>query len=194
MNKKIIFLLPAILFLASIITSLVAFNYSNTLSKGYIYPNIGLQTAYFDGEYVAIIGNLGESSDSISVTSTDQGLLITVFDISETIILESTFVIKEVDGDYSQDLVASYLETPKTKIEENEDYIFTVDLLAETKYELSLEKTANNVGEEEIDIVLANIPGDILDSKNVNEGIAFTTFVFSILSLSTILIIIYVKK
>ena len=194
MTKKIIYFVPVFLVIISIITSLVAFAYSKKLENGYIYVNNNPSYITYEGEYFAIVGNLGDESSFISVDSLNQQLLITVYDSNEIITREYTLEVKIENSTYSSDIITDYIGTDLLNIDDIEDYIFTLDLKEGETYETILTKTPNNVDEEEIDLVLIILPEHLLNMKDLNEGISFSTLVFAGLSGFTILMFIFVKK
>ncbi len=69
-----------------------------------------------------------------------------------------------------------------------------MDLEEGETYETILTKTSNNVDEEEIDLVLVILPEHLINMKDLNEGISFSTLVFAGLSGFTILMFLFVKK
>jgi hypothetical protein len=194
MTKKIIYFVPVFLVIISIITSLVAFAYSKKLENGYIYVNNNPSYVTYEGEYFAIVGNLGDESSFISVDSLNQQLLITIYDSNEIITREYTLEVKIENTTYSSDIVTDYIGTDLLNIDDIEDYIFTMDLEEGETYETILTKTSNNVDEEEIDLVLVILPEHLINMKDLNEGISFSTLVFAGLSGFTILMFIFVKK
>ena len=194
MTKKIIYFVPVFLVIISIITSLVAFAYSKKLENGYIYVNNNPSYITYEGEYFAIVGNLGDKSSFISVDSLNQQLLITIYDSNEIITREYTFEVKIENSTYSSDIVTDYIGTDLLNIDDIEDYIFTMDLEEGETYETILTKTSNNVDEEEIDLVLVILPEHLINMKDLNEGISFSTLVFAGLSGFTILMFLFVKK
>ncbi len=194
MTKKIIYFVPVFLVIISIITSLVAFAYSKKLENGYIYVNDNPSYVTYEGEYFAIVGNLGDESTFISVDSLNQQLLITIYDSDEIITREYTLEVKIENTTYSNDIITDYIGTDLLNIDDIEDYIFTLDLKEGETYETTLTKTPNNVDEEEIDLVLVILPEHLINMKDLNEGISFSTLVFAGLSGFTILMFIFVKK
>ena len=194
MKRKIVYFVPIFLVIISIITSLTAFAYSKSLENGYIYVNDEPSYISIDGEYFAIIGNLGEESTFITVDSLNQQLIISIYDSNKIITREYNLVIKKVGDDYSNDIINDYIGTTLINIDDIEEYIFTLDLEEDETYETVLTTTVNNVDDDQIDLVLINIPEHMLNMKNLNEGISFTTLVFAGLYGFTLLIILYVKK
>ncbi len=194
MNKKVVYFVPVFLVIVSIITSFIAFSYSKKLENGFINVNEGTFEIEFEGEYFSIMGNLGDNSAFITVDSLNNYLLITIYDSNQIISREYTLIITEVDKSYSSDIINDYIGTTLIDIDNIEDYIFKLDLEKDIIYEAILEKTTNNIEDEEIDLILINIPEHLLNMKNLNEGISFTTLVFAFISGTTILIIYYVKK
>lgn len=194
MTKKIIYFVPVFLVIISIITSLVAFAYSKKLENGYIYVNNNPSYVTYEGEYFAIVGNLGDESVFISVDSLNQQLLISIYGFNEIITREYTLEVKTLNSTHSSDIITDYIGTDLLNIDDIEDYIFTIDLEEGETYETILTKTSNNIDEEEIDLVLVILPEHLLNMKDLNEGISFSTLVFAGLSGFTILMFIFVKK
>ena len=194
MAKKIIYSVPIFLVIVSIITSLIAFDYNKKLESAFIYINDNSSTVVFGGEYYSVFGNLGDNSMFISVDSLENHQLITIYDSNEIITKEYTLVIKEENSAYTDSIITDSIGSDPLVINDIEEYFFKLDLEEDKTYETILTKTANNIDDEEIDLVLINIPEHLLNMKNLNEGISFTTMVFAVLSGATILIMIYVKK
>lgn len=194
MTKKIIYFVPVFLVIISIITSLVAFAYSKKLENGYIYVNNNPSYVTYEGEYFTIVGNLGDESAFISVDSLNHQLLITIYDSNEIITREYTLEVKTLDSTYSSDIVTDFIGTDLLNIDDIEDYIFTLNLEEGETYETILTKTSNNIDEEEIDLVLVILPEHLINMKDLNEGISFSTLVFAGLSGFTILMFLFVKK
>ena len=67
MKKILLILLPVILVIISIVTSLIAFDYTQQLEEGYLYVENKDVSPTYTGEYKAILGNLTE--DAITVSS-----------------------------------------------------------------------------------------------------------------------------
>lgn len=194
MKKKIVYLVPVFLIIVSIITSIIAFVYSEKLENGFVYISDTPIEAKYEGEYFAIIGNLGENSMYITVDSLPSHLLITIYDENEVITREYTLIVKNENNAYSSEIINDFIGTTLINIDSLDDYIFKLDLHEDETYETILTKTSNNVDDDEIDLVLLNIPENLLNMKNLNEGISFTSLVFAAISGITILVILYVKK
>ena len=194
MTKKIVYLVPVFLIIISIITSIIAFVYSEKLENGYIYIDENTVNITVEGEYFAIVGNLGDTSSFISVDSLSTELIITIYDSDRVITREYTIKVKKENTEYSSDIIKEFIGTELISIEDIDDYIFKLDLEDNETYDTVLSKTSNNVDEEEIDLVFINIPEHLLNMKNLNEGIAFTTLVFAAVSGISILVILWVKK
>lgn len=194
MAKKIIYSVPIFLVIVSIITSLIAFDYNKNLENAFIYINNNESDVKFDGEYYSVFGNLGDNSVFISVESLTDYLLITIYNSNEAIVKEYTLIVKEKDNSYSSSIITETIGSNPLTINDIEEYFFKLNLEKDKTYETILTKTTNNIEDEEIDLVLINIPEHLLNMKNLNEGISFTTMVFAVLSGATILVMIYIKK
>lgn len=194
MKKIILYLVPIFLVIISIIASLIAFSYNRKLDYGYIDVANQAVTASYEGDYFTVLGNIGESASYISVESLSNHVLISIYNSDKIIIKEYTFEIKKQGGNYSQEIINNVIGSDLVSFDELNDYIFRVDLEENVTYEMSFLKTSNNLDDDEIDLILVNIPDHLLNMKNLNEGIAFTTMIFAIISGITILIFVLFKK
>ena len=194
MTKKIVYSVPVLLVIISIITSLIAFDYNKNLENGFIYVNNNTSDVVFEGEYYSIIGNLGDNSAFVTVESLSEHLLIAIYDQNETIIKEYTLIIKEEDKVYSNTIINEVIGSIPINLDENDEYIFTLNLEKDKTYETILTKTSNNIEDEEIDLALINIPEHLLNMKSLNESISFATLVFAVLSGGTILVFLFMNK
>jgi len=194
MKFKKLFIVPIVLLLITVVTSILAFQNSNQLEKGYLYFSERVVSPTYDGEYFAIFGNLKETDYTITIESLDDYIHITTKDSSEKIMKDIAVTIKETDTLYDSSIVTNNLTTTTIVIDELDDYIFTVSLDAGKTYELSMTKTDQNTDDASMDMVLAQLPEYLLNMKSLNESIAFSSFVFSILSLGTIVAILFIKK
>lgn len=189
--RKFLFL-PIILIIVSIFTSIVAFNQSNKLEKGYIYVDNNQYTPIYDGEYFAMIGNIMDEEYFIQVDSLEECLLITTYDESSNIIRKFELVISEEGKDYNRDIIASILSSEKNIIDEMEDYLFYVNLESNKTYNFNLTKVG--LDGEKINIAIVNIPENIYNMKSLMESVSFTTLIFAGISAFTIVAIYFIKR
>jgi hypothetical protein len=194
MNTKKFFIIPSIILLVSIITSIIAFQQTKQLNNGYIYIDDTQVEIIFDGEYFLLLGNLGNYSDTITLENQTDSVLITIFDVDEVIIREYNLKVNKAGSNYNQSIILSMISTDKNDVDNLEEHLLTIYLEKGEVYEFSLEQTENHPDSEEIDVVFVNIPEHILNMKNIMESISFTTGIFTIISFLTILAILYVKK
>ncbi len=191
---RLFWLMPIIMFIVSIVTSIIAFNYSSKLEQGYLYQNHDSIEIIYEGEYFAVLSGLGEEAYEIQVISLPDYLLITVYDTDGLIIKEYEIIIKIHEDSYDPQVITTILTTDRIVIDDLEDYIFRVELNSNYTYDFQVMKTDNNVDEDMVNIILVNIPEQLLNMKNLNESISFTTLVFGIISALTILALYYIRK
>lgn len=189
--KKFIFL-PIILVIVSIFTSIIAFNQSNKLDKGYIYVDENQYTPVYAGEYFAIIGNLMDEEYYIRIESLDDFLSISTYDLSTNLIREFELLITEEGSDYNKDIVISTLSEEMIIIDEMEEYLFFVNLEINKNYSFSLSRIGSDG--DKLNIVLVNIPENIYNLKSLMENVSFTTLVFAAISGFTIIAIYFIRR
>lgn len=194
MKIKRLFLVPALLLIISIVTSIIAFQNTKKLEAGYLYFSESQGTAAYDGEYFAIIGNLKDTDYYIRVESTVDFIYISTLDQSENIMKDFTITIAKQNQTYDSSIITNVLTTTPVIIDNLDDYIFTVSLDANTIYDLNVTQTSENNDPEFMDLILVNLPEQFVNMKSLNESVAFSSFIFSILSFGTILAIYYIKK
>lgn len=191
---RLFWLVPIIMFIVSIVTSIIAFSYTGKLEQGYLYQNHDSVTVTYEGEYFAVVSGLGEEAYEVQMTSLNDYLLLSVYDSEGMIIKEYQIIIKVYEDSYNPQIISTLLSTDRIVIDDLEDYLFRVELNSENIYDYKVIKTANNVDEEMINIILVNIPEQLFNMKNLNESISFTTLVFGIISALTILALYYIRK
>jgi hypothetical protein len=191
---KLFWILPMIMFIVAIVTSIIAFNYSSRLEQGYLYQNDDSIEITYEGEYFAVLSGLGEEAYDIQATSFADYLLISVYDLEGMIIKEYEVIIKISGDNYNPQIITTLLTTDRIVIDDLDDYLFRVELNSNYTYDFQVMKTANNVDEEMANIILVNIPEQLFNMKNLNESISFTTLVFGIISALTILALYYIRK
>lgn len=194
MPRKKLLLIPLILIIISIITSIIAFQKNNELELGNLYVDDGLVKTSYEGEYFAVIGNIDYDSYFISVSSLSNYLKITTYDIEENIQKEYSLVIKEKNQNYDSDIVASLVSVNKVEIDNMDDYLFRVNLNADVEYDLIQTRIDDNPDSNSINIVLVNMPESIYNMKTLMESVSFTTAIFAVVSGITILAIYFIKK
>ncbi len=191
---RLFWLVPIIMFIVSIVTSIIAFSYTGKLEQGYLYQNHDSVAVTYEGEYFAVVSGLGEEAYEVQMTSLNDYLLLSVYDSEGMIIKEYQIIIKVYEDSYNPQIISTLLSTDRIVIDDLEDYLFRVELSSENIYDYKVIKTANNVDEEMINIILVNIPEQLFNMKNLNESISFTTLVFGIISALTILALYYIRK
>lgn len=189
--KKFVFL-PIVLVIVSIFTSIVAFNQSNKLEKGYIYVDDNQYTPVYAGEYFAMIGNLMDEEYFIRVESLDDFLSISTYDMSSNLVREFEVVIAEDESEYNKDIITSTLSEEMVIIDEMEDYLFFVNLKTNTNYSFNLSRVDSDG--DKLNIALVNIPENIYNLKSLMENVSFTTLVFAAISGFTILAIYFIRR
>ncbi|MDY0317830.1 MAG: hypothetical protein RBQ64_04535 [Candidatus Izemoplasmatales bacterium] len=189
--KKFIFL-PIILVIVSIFTSIIAFNQSNKLDKGYIYVDENQYTPVYAGEYFAIIGNLMDEEYYIRIESLDDFLSISTYDLSSNLIREFEMLITEEGSEYNRDIVISTLSEEMIIIDEMEDYLFFVNLEINKNYSFNLSRVDSDG--DKLNIALVNIPENIYNLKSLMESVSFTTLVFAAISGFTIIAIHFIRR
>ncbi len=194
MKKTLIILLPIVLLIVSIVSSFIAFDYSNQLEDGYIYVDNEVKTPNFSGEYSAIIGNIEEGIHSISIEPVSNGINIYLYDTEQTLIKSYILVVKDMSLPYTDNIIVETLEIDFTAIDNLEDYIVTVELEKGKTYEISLTETLNIGEDQEIDLVFFNLPLEVYNNKNLFENVSFTTLIFFFISLVTIFGVRYSRK
>ena len=172
----------------------MAFQQISQLEKGYIYIDETQKEIVFDGEYFLLLGNLGYESDTISLKSQPDGVLITIFDNEDIIIREYKLKVYKQGSSYEESIVESITSSEKNDVDYLEEHLLTIILEEGETYTFLLEQTENHPDSEEIDIVFVNTPEHIVNMKNIMEGISFSSGIFTIISFLTILAILYVKK
>jgi hypothetical protein len=194
MPRKKLLLIPLILIIISVITSIIAFQKNAELELGNIYVEDGLAKTTYGGEYFAVIGSIDYDAYYMSVSSLSNHLKITTYDSEENIQKEFLIVIKEKDQEYDSDIVTSLVSLNKVEIDNMEDYLFRVNLEAGVEYELSQTRIDDNPDTNNIDVVLVNMPENIYNMKTLMESVSFTTAVFAVVSGVTLLAIYFIRK
>jgi hypothetical protein len=177
----------------AIIASVIAFNSGRLLEQGYIKINNQLTEVVFPGEYFLVLGNIAQEETKVEVVLSNDFILITTYDDGNNVIREYRLVVRLVEGVFDVSNVRSEIPGELNLIDEMSDYLFYIDL-EEREYEFLITETERNILEEQIDLVLVNIPEHIYNMKNLTEGVSFTTLVFAVISFLTILGIAYIKR
>ena len=185
--------IPIILIITSIAASIVAFDQGNKLNLGYLYIDGQPKEIIYEGEYLGILGNIGEAY-KIRVESQSDFLSIVTYDINSDVLDEYKLLISINSGNHDSSLITSTVSDQVVVIDEMEDYLFTANLKKNDTYFFELQTINDNPDTEDIDLALANIPENIYNLKSLMEGVSFTTLIFALLSTVTIGSIIYIKK
>lgn len=194
MRVKLLFLIPIFLIIVSIFTSVVAYQKTNELNDGYIYVDDSEFEVLIDGEYFLLIGNLGLVSDTVILQNETGHVLITIFDESDNIIKEYRMFITEDGVNHDSALINSIDDDNEIDVDFITDHMLTIELEEGKMYTISLVQTENHDDSEQIDIVFVNLPEEVVNMKNIMESVSFTTGVFAVISLLTILAILYVRR
>ena len=194
MKLKWFTIVPIVLIITSIISSLIAFNQNGRLNQGYLYLDNSDKTTIYEGEYFAIIGNIDDKAHFIEGHSLESYYLVSLYDINEILLAEYKVEISLNGQTYNSAIFTFSLSENKIVIDEMSDYLFKVNLQKESSYHLGLSELSNPANLTEIDIALVHIPSDVLGLKSIMESVAYTTLIFSIVSAFTILGIYYIKK
>jgi hypothetical protein len=194
MKLKWFTIVPIVLIIASIISSIIAFNQNGRLNQGYLYLDNLDKTTVYEGEYFAIIGNIDEKAHFIEGHSLENYYLVALYDVNEILLAEYKVEISLKDQTYNSTIFTFSLSENKIVIDEMSDYLFKVDLQKDSNYHLGFSELSNPGNLNDIDIALVHISSDVLSLKSIMESVAYTTLIFSIVSALTILGIYYIKK
>ncbi len=194
MKFKLLFLIPIVMFFVAIITSIIAFNRTEILEEGYIYSSSEEKIIVYEGDYYAILGNLGEEDYSVTINPMDEYIQLTIYNEEEVITKDYKVEILDENNVHVNSFLIDYLENEKNIIDELDSYIFTTNFKENEQVNLVITTLPDNIDEETIDIALVHISEPDLNMKSLMESVAFTTGVFGVLSLFTIFIYVYVKK
>lgn len=194
LNEKKLLLIPLVLLLISLTASISAFKYTKELEFGFISVDNEIESIIYNGHYYAIVGNIEEKAKFIAAESLLDGIYVRLYDNYKNAISTYLLVIRVAGSPYSKDSVTTILWSDKVLIDDLDDTILTVLLSSENKYEMLLIKTGDGSNQDSIDLILINMPEQLLNRKTLSEGIAFTTPVFSLLSFITIIAVYFLKK
>lgn len=193
MKLKKLWLIPIILVIFSVLSSVVAFRQSLKLEEGYLYVDNEAKTTVYKGDYDAIIGNTVDVY-YIEVSLLADYVEISTYDKSEVLLDQYNLKISLDANEHDASLTFSNVEDQKINIDEMEEYLLTISLDENQIYYLELEVVNNDLSTDDIDIAFVYIPEHVYNLKTLTEGIAFTTLIFAFISSLTIAAIIYVKK
>lgn len=194
MTFRKIFIIPLVLVLISIVTIFLSFNIAKKIEDGYIYIGENDETPLYTGTHNALIGNISENDKYISTTQTPNGIKITIYDNSKEITKDYIFTPKVNGESYDSTIFIDFEPTEITEIKYLDNYIFQTDLNNSKIYDYTFVKTLDNVDTESMDLILFNIPDDMLSSKTLYETLSFTTLILSGFSFFTIMVAMYIKK
>jgi len=180
--------------IVSIVTSIIAFQQAEKLELGQIYIGNSIKKVFYEGEYFAIVGNIDYDTYYLSIESTSNGINISTYSTDEEIQKTYHLVVNKQGEPYDPSIVVSIISSEIVDVDDMEDYLFRLNLEADQIYEFSIERVDENPDENKLDIVLVNLPENILNMKGLMESIAFTTIVFSIVSGFTIIALFFIKK
>lgn len=191
--KKLLFI-PLFLIIVSISASFVAFLQSNQLNNGYLYVDDTQKEVVFEGEYFLLVGNLGQESEFITITNQSDGVLLTVYNLEEEIIMEHLLVVNKKNEVYDADIITSVISTEMNDVDELDESLLVVSLEQDSIYEIMQSRTENHNSDEDLDLVFVNIDEGVYRTKKIMENVSFTTGIFTILSIVTIASIWFIKK
>lgn len=194
MKKKLKYVMPVIFIIISVLASFFAFKQAKLLELGQIYVDSGESRVEFAGEYFAVISNIDYDAQKISVTSVDEGVLITTYDNEETVQKDFLLTITIRDQEYNPAIITSTLSDDILVIDDLEDYLFRVNLEANINYDFSLERLDSNPDQNVISIVLVNVPENIFKLRTLLESISFSAMIFAFVSLMVIIGSLFSRK
>lgn len=194
MKRKKLFIVPLVLIIIAISASIIAFVNSDKLEDGYLYVENNPQNVVFEGDYLGLVANLGSDSEFIQVVSLDDGVHISVYDYEEEYLKDYILIINEVGEPYSKAIISENENVSIMAIEEIDEYLFKAYLEKGKIYDLNIIEGLNNPSDDPVDVVLVNLPENILNMKSITESISFSSGVFALISLFTIFALIYVSK
>ena len=191
MKRILLIILPFFLLLLSLISSMIAFDYTEKLEESFIYANNTPETPMFTGTYYTIVGNLPENSYNYQTTKTDVGYELVILDDQDEILQHVLFTITE-DGIVNPDVVSGF-QTDVTP-GELDGYLFDLELNNSKSYTFNVTIIENNTDSDEIDLAFFNMDNDLFHNQDLWEGISSTTFIFALLAGFTIIGAFVIRK
>lgn len=186
MRKFVTIFLPILLILVSIISSFISFHYNNQLEDGYIYLNNQEKAPVYTAEYNMIVGNIEDSAYYLSVSVETNGVSIRLYDIDKSLLKEYLLVVSDT-ASFDPQIIEDILTSEFTALEELDETILSLNLISGVSYSMTLTEVTNNTTTDEIDIVFYYLPYDIYNKKRLFENVAFTTMIFTFITVVTVI-------
>ena len=193
MRYRKLFILPIVLLIVFIITSIIAFNTTEKLNQGYVFIDEGEEDIVYDGDYFLLVGNLGLEIMTVTLSEATDGVNIKFYDINDQLLQEYVIEINLIGESFDSTIITSINTTEKIEVDSVEEHLLVIKLDSTKDYHLDV-RTISNLSDEDIGVVFANLPEQHVNMKSLMESVSFTTLVFTVISFLTILAIMYVKR
>lgn len=190
MKNKKLFFIPLFFVILAVVASIVSFLQNDRLEKGYLHSNNATETTSYGGDYFAVLGNIKDATH-ITTLSTDQGVQLFFYD-ENAILLESyVYQIYPTGETFDRGIVTL---TPLTmeSIDELDDYLFTVDLIDNQEYTISLLQETGS-SNDPIDLILVTLDGNAYLVKQTMENVVYTSLILGVTSLLIVALIVKLK-
>lgn len=188
-----LFIIPFVLLLIIIVSSILSFNYSKDLELGYLNIEDESPEVVYTGDYFAIVGNLGEIPHTISVASNEDGIQIEMYDNQDAKVKDYTVVVKEENSPYNQEIVDSILSSEKVVIDDLDEYPFTLKLDKNKIYDFSIIRNYD-VDNEDIDVLLINLNDEIATAQSISEMITYIAAIFAFISTTIAIVLAFFNR
>lgn len=188
MKKNLLFIIPLLLLIISIITSILAFNIDKDIDEGYLYIDQPLQETVYSGNYYVIFGNVDEDAYYINLNQTNDFIEVMFYKEDESLLSQYNVYVARIESSQTldTDLITTVYNGENLQINEITEQLIELDLEAERVYRFTLEEVTNNGTSQDLDMVFYHVNETLLGRKAIYENVAFTTIIFAIISGLTI--------
>lgn len=193
-NPKKFLIVPVILIVIAIITSIIGFQYSKLIEEGYIRlsndESIVVERA---GDYDLLLGGIDYDIVYLSTSLDDTGVMIHYYDSAQTEVLTVLVVIEDELGDFDSTIVTRHIGSRIQEFDTLDDYAFTLKLESAT-YNIKIINDPSDSSLIDYDMIIFNIPEQYFNMNSLMNVVSFSSLAFAVMSFITIGIIIYLKR
>lgn len=192
--KKAFWLIPLGLIIISIVFSILSFNLSSEIKKGYLLLNKGEISSHYSGNYNVILGNVDEQIQYIKLTNNIDSITLNFFDENKAQLESLDLSIKNTDSSLENGIFSNILSTDYIDVENINENIFNVKLTQNSDYIFQTQFIVDDPSIEQLDYALYYLDEAMYYQQSVYSNVMITSFIFCILSVGTLGGYYFVKK
>jgi hypothetical protein len=192
--KKLFWFIPLVLILISIIFSILSFNLSTQIKKGYHLLNETEISPYYSGNYDFLFGNVDEKIQYYKVINQTNSLTLQFYDNDKNLLESVELTIENFNpllehSSFTYNLSTNFIDA--SLINEN---TFSVSLVNGSAYKFTAIYSINNSSIEDLDYAILYLDESTQYKQSIYSNVMITSFIFTLISVGTLGGYHFVKK